>query len=185
MIILVTGGSGSGKSAFAEDCLTQLGADNRVYVATMRCDGNAETDVRIKRHQKMRADKQFTTVECPDHLEHQQFAPDSNMLLECASNLLANEWFVPCRVDPVVRITQAIATMQVKHLVVVTNEVFSDAVCYDSDTTAYLEALGALNRQFASMADVVYEVVYGIPILIKGVALDVDTKFENRVCDVQ
>ncbi|MCR2022866.1 bifunctional adenosylcobinamide kinase/adenosylcobinamide-phosphate guanylyltransferase, partial [Blautia pseudococcoides] len=35
MITLVTGGSGSGKSAFAEDMLTGFGDGDRIYIATM------------------------------------------------------------------------------------------------------------------------------------------------------
>lgn len=35
MMILVTGGSGSGKSAFAEDCVVSCGETERIYIATM------------------------------------------------------------------------------------------------------------------------------------------------------
>ena len=35
MITLVTGGSGSGKSAYAEDVLTGFGEGERIYIATM------------------------------------------------------------------------------------------------------------------------------------------------------
>ena len=35
MMILVTGGSGSGKSAFAEDCVLACGEKKRIYIATM------------------------------------------------------------------------------------------------------------------------------------------------------
>lgn len=35
MITLVTGGSGSGKSAYAEDVLTGFGSCERIYIATM------------------------------------------------------------------------------------------------------------------------------------------------------
>ena len=35
MIILVTGGSGSGKSAFAEDQVLSFGEGKRIYIATM------------------------------------------------------------------------------------------------------------------------------------------------------
>ena len=34
MMILVTGGSGSGKSAFAEDCVVSCGETERIYIAT-------------------------------------------------------------------------------------------------------------------------------------------------------
>ena len=61
MIALVTGGASSGKSAFAERLALALPAP-RAYVATMR-HGDAETEARIARHRRMRADKGFATVE--------------------------------------------------------------------------------------------------------------------------
>ena len=36
MVILVTGGSGSGKSEYAERLLTLLQKKNRIYIATMQ-----------------------------------------------------------------------------------------------------------------------------------------------------
>ena len=36
MMVLVTGGSGSGKSAFAEDRVLSFGDAKRVYIATMQ-----------------------------------------------------------------------------------------------------------------------------------------------------
>ena len=63
MLTLVTGGSGSGKSAFAEDKVLSYGEAERIYIATMHpFDG--ESHKRIERHRKMRAGKGFETVEC-------------------------------------------------------------------------------------------------------------------------
>ena len=56
---------------------------------------------------------------------------------------------------------------QVKNLVVVTNEVFSDGITYDPDTMRYLSYLGAVNQRLAQEADCVTEVVYGIPLELK------------------
>ena len=49
-----------------------------------------------------------------------------------------------------------------------TDEIGNDGVLYDPATTAYLAALGALNRAVAARADAVFEVVAGIPIPLKG-----------------
>lgn len=62
-MILITGGSGSGKSAYAEQLVTEFGDFNRIYIATMY-PFDEESHKRIKRHRNMRARKQFTTVEC-------------------------------------------------------------------------------------------------------------------------
>ena len=57
---------------------------------------------------------------------------------------------------------------QAKHLVIVTNEIFSEAAAYEGDTVRYQEYLGKINQKLGQMADEVVEVVYGIPIWLKG-----------------
>ena len=56
---------------------------------------------------------------------------------------------------------------QAENLVVVTNELFSDGIEYSPETTCYLEYLGEINRRLGRAADVVCEVVYGIPVFHK------------------
>ena len=73
MLILVTGGSASGKSAYAESlCLT---ASPRVYLACMQPFG-AEGAKRIERHRTMRKDKGFLTVERYTYLVGGSRKPD-------------------------------------------------------------------------------------------------------------
>ena len=66
MMILVTGGSGSGKSAFAEDCVVSFGKTDRIYIATMY-PFDEESRKRVQRHRKMRQGKGFETVEVKQH----------------------------------------------------------------------------------------------------------------------
>ena len=61
MIHLVTGGSGSGKSAYAEQCILDFGGTRRVYIATMQQYG-AEGQARISRHLKMSEAKKYSTI---------------------------------------------------------------------------------------------------------------------------
>ena len=68
MLLFITGGSGSGKSAYAEDRITASGLASRAYIATMEPFG-AEAAARIARHRAMRAGKGFATFECPRNLE--------------------------------------------------------------------------------------------------------------------
>lgn len=72
MLILVTGGSGSGKSAFAEDRILSLGEAKRIYIATMH-PFDQESFKRIERHRKMRAGKGFDTIECYTGLRMYRF----------------------------------------------------------------------------------------------------------------
>ncbi len=171
MIHLITGGSGSGKSAFAENFLVNLGETKRFYIATMY-PFDEESHQRIRRHRRMRSEKNFTTVECYTNLKKLQFPSDSNVLLECMSNLVANEIYQEegagrLTVSAVLAGIRYLADM-VENLVIVTNEIFSDGMDYDEETARYQEYLGKINESIAAFADRVTEVVYGIPITIKG-----------------
>lgn len=171
MFSVVTGGSGSGKSAFAEQLVLESGEQKRYYIATMQCF-DAETEARIQRHRRMRAQKNFETIECPADLENVSVEPGSTVLLECMSNLAANEYFrtdFDGRREAEARILRGISRLrkQAAHLIVVTNEVFSDGITYDEETMHYLACLGSINSRMAEMADRVIEVVYGIPLIQK------------------
>ena len=65
MITLIMGGSGSGKSAYAEDyALAQAGESSKYYIATMQIY-DAEGLRKVERHRKLRAGKGFVTIEQP------------------------------------------------------------------------------------------------------------------------
>ena len=101
MLHIVYGGSASGKSSYAESFAMSLQGDGRLlYIATMypykwnTTEIDPETMQRIKRHRAMRADKGFDTVECYRHVEHIVAKKQDVLLLECMSNLLANEMYL-------------------------------------------------------------------------------------------
>lgn len=168
MLILVTGGSASGKSAYAESLC--LGLSPRVYLAAMQPFGEEGT-ARIARHRAMRKDKGFLTVERYTDLAGLRLPACRCVLLEDLGNLAANEMFSaePPK-DPRGAVLDGIDALkkQCERLVIVTDEIGSDGIEYDPATTAYLIALGAVNRAIAARADAVFEVVAGIPILLKG-----------------
>ena len=170
MLILVSGGSASGKSEFAESLVTSSGLENRIYLATMQV-WDRESVRRVERHRQMRAGKGFETVECPTGLADMVLPSGCAVLLEDLSNLCANEYFSPDGKDGTLdRVLAGIrrAADQAELLVVVTNDVFSDGRTYDDSTMAYLDLLAALNRHMAARFDHVFEVVCGIPLCRKG-----------------
>lgn len=171
MITLVTGGSGSGKSAYAEDVLTGFGEFPRIYIATMY-PFDEESKKRIIRHRNMRAKKNFTTIECYTGLRKLKIPEGCCVLLECMSNLVANEMFQEdgAKENTVSEILEGILELekQAKELVIVTNEIFSDGMEYDTETKRYQNYLGTINQELAKRAKMVTEVVYGIPVLIKN-----------------
>lgn len=167
MITIVIGGAASGKSEFAE-ALVQTLPGQRVYVATMEpYDG--ECLARIEKHRRQRAGKGFLTLERYRDLGGLEVPAGANVLLECMSNLLANELYSPqgggsaAVLGGVERLSQRCA-----HLTIVTNEVFSGGCDYEGDTLRYLRELGAVNRALAAQADRVVEVVCGCPNVLKG-----------------
>ena len=62
MLYMIFGGSGSGKSAYAEDLAVKLCPEEKVYLATLT-DIDEEMEQRIRDHRKMREGKSFRTVE--------------------------------------------------------------------------------------------------------------------------
>lgn len=187
MMELVTGGSGSGKSAYAESvicgkhrllCETTENAP-LYYIADMVPYGR-ETEKKIEAHRKMRAGKGFATLEWYVDLPGKISAPDSPelkgscVLLECVSNLTANEMYEPAGAqntggDTPESVIKGVRMLKERcaHLVVVTNDVFRESVPDSEEMTAYKGNLGMINRALAEMADQVTEVVFGVPVRIK------------------
>ena len=166
MIYLITGGSGCGKSTWAEKLVESLPAGKRIYIATMQVY-DRESEIRVQRHRAQRAGLGFRTVECEKDLAAVQVGTGSVVLLEDLVNLAANEMFDggdPNRIVPALRNLAE----RCRHLIMVTNDLFSDGVIYSSSVQEYLRRLADINRQAAAMADCVIEVVYSIPVALKG-----------------
>ncbi len=176
MLALITGGSGSGKSAYAEELCVKLQQNRQeipmVYIATMY-PFDEEAYRKIDRHRELRKNKNFHTEECFTGLENVKLNEhDTTVLLECMSNLTANEMYQEngAGIRTVEAVCRGIDNLlsQVSDLVVVSNEIFSDGMEYDPETFRYQQYLGEINRYIAERADLVVEVVYGIPVIHKG-----------------
>lgn len=206
MIALVIGGSGSGKSAYAEQmAVNAAGNGSLYYVATMQVY-DEEGKKKVERHQKMREGKGFLTIEQPRRLKEaakkvatekvatekvsagkvaagkvaaERVPAGKIVLLECMSNLVANEMFSEENLSAVMdeakikqlshEIISGVTALQdsCDILIIVTNQIFEDGIRYDASTMDYIRLLGDINRQIAERAEQVIEVVAGIPIFIK------------------
>ena len=170
MLTLVVGGTASGKSEYAERLVLQT-ALPRYYLATMQV-WDAECAARVEKHRRMRAEKQFETLECPLHLGTVHLPARGTALLEDLGNLTANELYDPtgageAAASAILDGLDRLAA-QCEHLVVVSNEVFSGGANYAGDTDRYLKALAQVNNALAARADAVVRVVCGIPVYHKG-----------------
>ncbi|MDE7312950.1 MAG: bifunctional adenosylcobinamide kinase/adenosylcobinamide-phosphate guanylyltransferase [Eubacterium sp.] len=181
MMILVTGASGSGKSAYAEQLAGQLagtlpgGQAAKYYLATMQIY-DEEGLRKVWRHRQMRYGKGFLTIEQPVAV-HKALAKmqgeNRTVLLECISNLVANEMFSEKKTVLKRQVVETaihdirLLKEQTAHLIVVGSNVFDDGIAYDPATMAYMRALAKISRQLAALADQVVEVVAGIPLAVK------------------
>ena len=167
MFAVIIGGAASGKSAFAEQLAARL-PEPRIYLATMQAF-DEESRARIERHRSMRAGKGFQTLEQTTALERAELPDGASVLLEDLSNLLANEMYAPGGGGAVAALRGVNAVLErCEHLVLVTNEVFSGGADYAGSTADYLAELAWLNRVFAKRANVVAEIVCGLPNVLKG-----------------
>ena len=175
MITFICGGSGSGKSEYAEQLILSGSCpDRRYYIATMIPYGE-EGRKRVERHVALRKGKGFRTIECPTDLSRALGSIDcpesASVLIECVSNLAANEMFENHlnekeTAEKTIREVLSVCS-KVQKAVIVSNNIFEDGNTYDEDMRAYLRALAQVNRKFADLADEVYEVTAGIPMSIK------------------
>ena len=164
MIALVTGGSGCGKSTWAEKLAVGLGG-RKCYIATMQVVDEECRD-RVTRHRAQREGLGFETIEIVHDIGRAFVSPGSTALVECLPTLMANEMFGgdPERVLPgLMRLMNTC-----KNLVVVTNDVFSDGLAYDPETATYMRKLAEVNRAVAARANLVVEVIFSIPMALKG-----------------
>lgn len=191
MMELVTGGSGSGKSAYAEEALCRLDSSpdrgqgnetgtqqdgQRYYIATMP-PWDKETEKKIERHRAMRSGRGFHTLEWYTDLEGKleregcPYLEKADILVECLSNLTANEMYMKegageNAADAVIRGILCLRD-RCRNLVVVTNDVFSESAEDSPEMKIYKETLGWINCALAEAADRVTEVVCGIPCVVK------------------
>ena len=188
---LIIGGSGSGKSAYAEDYMVSISEDRKkYYIATMQIY-DEEGKRKVERHRMLRGGKGFSTIEQPVDIgkaAEKMEAEDRTALLECVSNLTANEMFSGEVLGTEEAITEkivggiAVLNRELTHLVIVSNNVFEDGNVYDKTTMAYIRAMGHINQKLAEMADEVVEVVVGIPIVIKNKNISLQKEGKKTKC---
>ena len=182
VLVFVSGAVRSGKSKWAESYALFLAGEknNLVYIATARAD-DQEMLHRVALHKAARKNKGFETLERSTDVGGAAalLPPDATVLLECLGTLLANEMFdlPPSRrqaLNPppfsyVQKIFDEILSLRDRaaHLLVVSNDLFSDGIAYDESMENYRRALGALHVKLAGAAELAVECVAGLPIVHK------------------
>ena len=173
MKIWITGGAGSGKSSLAQELAATLAAgEPHYYVATM-----------VPRED--RAGMGYRTVECSCRLT-ERITPDSEgtYLLDSATAMLANAMFgerdFVYEPDAAQKVAADLRLFseRVKHFVVVSDGICSDAAIYEEMTDGYRSGLAYIERQMAAQCDTVIECAAGGAIVHKG-KLPAGFRFSN------
>lgn len=169
-LILVSGDNNSGKSRFAENIVSKL-KGKRYYIATM-LPKTEDNYVRIEKHKKQREGLGFTTLELPYGFSGENIEPDSVVLIEDISNLLANNMFEKNKSA---------------------DEVFDDVLClvkkcrfavavtisgleigdYDKETAMYIESLNKINQKLKDEAKISVKMLNGQAVYEKGENYDI------------
>lgn len=166
-LTLILGGAASGKSAYAESLVTATGR-TRIYLATAEAH-DAEMIEKLEIHRKRRG-PEWRTVEAPRDLRPALAAAEATevVLLDCATmwlsnHLLADSDLTQAEAD----LLDALAVCAAP-VVVVTNEVGLSVVPDNALARRFQSAQGRLNQSLAARADVVINVVAGLPQALKG-----------------
>ena len=176
-ITLITGGSRSGKSAFAQR-LAEKHDGARLFLATCP-ETDSELAVRIQRHVADRQAEGWVTVEEQVDVAGQLEASISYgvILVDCLTlwvnnlmytayqdNSALNEDIITKKVGDIV----AAAIKHTGHVIFVTNEVGLGIVPENENTRLYRDLIGRCNQTMAAASESVYLVSCGIPVQIKG-----------------
>lgn len=170
MIIFISGGVKGGKSMFAQfiaKYLSENESDSKLcYFATM-IPMDSEDEKRIKRHIKDRSGWGFETIEEGKDIPKvfSKLGGNEIILFDSITAIVQNNIF--CGNEPdmdfdAIKIANDFLDLakRVKHLVIVSDYIFSDAFQYDDLTDYYREKLAKVHCVIASEADVVLECAF-------------------------
>ncbi len=158
-IVLIGGGSRSGKSRFALERARREGS-NLVFIATAEARDD-EMRERIARHQAERGDE-FRTVEAPlDVAGAIRSADGDAIVVDCLTLWLANTMASEfSALEDAARSCRAC-------VILVTNEVGCGIVPDNALAREFRDRAGMLNQRMAEAAAEVYWMVFGQPLRVK------------------
>ena len=177
MTCFISGGAKCGKSTLAQDLTVALSdGGKRYYVATMISSGK-EDDERIRRHIAHRDGMGFETIECfKNILDCLEVADkDGVFLVDSVTAMVQNALFpveknYEMDLEAAKRCGEELVEFakHVRHVVYVSDYIYSDAERYSESTEAYRKSLADIDRRLAKICDTVVEVSAGQYWIHKG-----------------
>ena len=171
--VFISGGVRSGKSAFAEQYITEHKKQRQpVYIAS-GVAFDEEMAKRIQRHQKDRQDAAWVTIEVPNTFPQtfEQLDTRHVLLWDCITTWLTNILVDNLPVDYM--LDQFKAQLQRWRadgmlVVLVSNEVLDAGISPYDFTAQYQQLLGEFNQWLVAFCDEAYELEYGLVKRWKG-----------------
>ena len=150
-IQLILGPNSSGKSLYAEALATQNSGSSLFYIATM-IPHTSDNFARIEKHRLQREGKGFHTIEEPWNVDTLSFPANAVVLLEDASNLLANGIFQHKKDVSICFEKIKFLAKHCSKLIIVSITGFVPSELYDAETNDYILQLNDLNEKLKNIA---------------------------------
>lgn len=180
-ITLVTGGSRSGKSSYAERILKKT--DDCLYIATATIT-DGEMEERVRKHKESRNQKWDTFEGFIDLDEAVNNSRHKTIMLDCITNMISNLMFhFEKNIDNLSHGERDLLYMKIlrefeklilsvkkndKELVMVSNEVGMGLISDHSLGRLFTDYQGFINQYLAKESDNVIFMVSGLPLVLKG-----------------
>lgn len=179
-IVLVTGGSRSGKSSYGEAIYSST--DDVLYIATAIIT-DEEMEERVRLHQKSRNQNWETIEQYKDLSEVVKSSPQKNIFLDCVTIMVTNFMFdghlqveqmskeqLGTLEKEVIKQLQLLieqVRLSDKNIVLITNEVGYGLVPEYKLGRIFRDIAGRVNQKLALWSDEVYLVACGLPVKLK------------------
>lgn len=173
--ILITGGSRSGKSYYAQKMAEAL-EGKKIFLATCPKGIDAEMDQRILRHQNDRDTNNWTTIEIETDLNKVSSYIDeaSVVLIDCLTLWVNNMLFHFEKGIHEDRIEKELLDFRKNvqkvncKFIWVSNEIGMGIIPDNQASRKYRDLVGRANQTVASFSEEVYLLVSGCPLQVKG-----------------
>lgn len=164
---LILGGAASGKSLFAEKLVQESGRP-MIYVATAQAFDDEMRD-KLERHKSQRGPG-WRTIEEPMDVGRTlaTIGGDTAVLLDCVTMWLSNQLLAEADLEEAEASLMAGLALCAAPVVMVSNEVGLSVVPDNALARRFRDAQGRLNQKLAARANLVVNVVAGLPQVLKG-----------------